>query len=53
MRLARSDEPGVGFSQRIVKQIISIEASIDGFNLALNIGCVAQKRSLEYSVSSY
>jgi len=46
MRLARSDEPGVGFSQRIVKQIISIEASIDGFKPSVEHRLRCSKKKL-------
>jgi CRISPR-associated protein Cas1 len=38
--------PEVGFSQRLTKQRISIEASIDGFNLALNIGYAALRKEV-------
>lgn len=38
--------PEVGFSQRLTKQRISIEASVDGFNLALNIGYAALRKEV-------
>jgi CRISPR-associated protein Cas1 len=38
--------PEVGFSQRLTKQRISIEASVDGFNLALNIGYATLRKEV-------
>ncbi|MGB9760662.1 MAG: CRISPR-associated endonuclease Cas1 [Thermoproteota archaeon] len=38
--------PEIGFSQRLTKQRVSSEASIDGFNLALNIGYAALKKEV-------